>query len=348
MNTNFAMIKTSSGITLMIDGETYTVSSDHPNFNKIKDAIKAQEYDTLPDLIDIGASIEKQTSGKVKVVNGGIQYNGAPFHNVICDRIIKLLAEGFDVSNMLVFIENMMENPSHRAVNQLYSFLEACSLPITEDGHFLAYKKVRADFKDIHSGTFDNSPGRYVAIARNQVDEDPERTCSHGLHICSLSYLEHFGSSGNDVVVIVKINPRDVVAVPADYNNAKMRVAAYEVVGTYKGDHKKEAFKSSVVDRDNRNESAPDVEWHPNLTDRTADRVREVFSELICRHVDDSDKIVDGLEFEDADFEDLLLALEDEFDIEIDDSELDLAGEGRTVLDVIKYVKEELREQMGL
>ena len=125
-----------------------------------------------------------------------------------------------------------MENPSLRAVEELYGFLEVCMLPITEDGHFLAYKKVRSDFKDIYSGTMDNSVGQVLDMPRNSVDEDKDRTCSSGLHFCAKSYLSHFGSwnsSGNRVVV-VKINPRDVVAIPSDYNNAKGRTCRYEVV----------------------------------------------------------------------------------------------------------------------
>jgi hypothetical protein len=51
------------------------------------------------------------------------------------------------------------------------------------------------------------------------------------LHVCSQSYLGHFGG---DRVIVCKINPKDVVSVPADYNNAKMRVCRYEVVSELK------------------------------------------------------------------------------------------------------------------
>jgi hypothetical protein len=78
-----------------------------------------------------------------------------------------------------------MENPSYRAVNELYGFLEKNRLPITPDGHFLAYKKVRDDYKDIHSGTMDNSVGKIVEMERNQVNDDKNQTCSSGLHFCS-------------------------------------------------------------------------------------------------------------------------------------------------------------------
>jgi hypothetical protein len=60
-------------------------------------------------------------------------------------------------------------------VTELYGFLEKGNLPITNDGHFLAYKKVRKDYKDCHSGTMDNSIGQVVEMERNQVDDKAEK-----------------------------------------------------------------------------------------------------------------------------------------------------------------------------
>jgi hypothetical protein len=125
-------------------------------------------------------------------------------------------------------MENLMQNPSYRSVNELYGFLEANNLSITPDGHFLAYKKVRENYTDVHSGKFDNSVGKVCEMERNLVDDNKDNTCSFGLHFCSEGYLKHFGG---DRIMIVKINPRDVVSIPTDYNNSKGRTCRYEVVG---------------------------------------------------------------------------------------------------------------------
>jgi len=143
-------------------------------------------------------------------------------------RMITMLQEGFPIEPMVLFMENLMQNTSRRSVTELYGFLEKCNLPITPDGCFLAYKKVRDDYKDCHSGTMNNSVGQVVEMERNTVDDDKDRTCSSGLHFCSQSYLAHFGG---ERTVIVKINPRDVVSIPSDYNDAKGRACRYEVIG---------------------------------------------------------------------------------------------------------------------
>jgi hypothetical protein len=70
------------------------------------------------------------------------------------------------------------------------------------------------------------------------------------LHCAGWNYLPHFGSGSEstDRIVIVKVNPADVIAVPNDYNNAKMRVCKMEVLREYK-DRQVEAdeFSHSVV-----------------------------------------------------------------------------------------------------
>jgi hypothetical protein len=106
-------------------------------------------------------------------------------------------------------------------------------LPITDDGYFLAYKRVNRNYTDCHSGTFDNHVGKVVEMPREKVNANRNETCSAGLHVCSHSYLSHYSG---DRIVVVKINPKDVVSVPVDYNNAKMRVCRYEVVSELKSE----------------------------------------------------------------------------------------------------------------
>jgi hypothetical protein len=151
--------------------------------------------------------------------------------------------DGFPIEPMVNFMENLMLNPSKRAVTELYGFLEKGNLPITPDGHFLAYKKVKQDYTDCYTGTMDNSVGQVVEMERNSVDDDQNRTCSTGLHFCSREYLNHFGG---ERVMILKINPRDVVSIPNDYNDTKGRACRYEVIDEIDKEKADEAFAKSV------------------------------------------------------------------------------------------------------
>jgi hypothetical protein len=233
-------------IILVVDGKSHTISKDtHMSYAKIVDALKAKDWDALHDLVEPKRAIVDFGAGNVSIDGEQVFWKGKPFHNALANRMIDMYKDGFPIDPMVRFMENLMANPSKRSVDQVYSFLEKNSLPITEDGHFLAYKKVRADYLDIHSGTIDNSIGQVVEMDRNLVDDDPNSYCSSGLHFCSESYLAHFGGSTGTHVMILKINPADVVSVPNDYNGAKGRCAKYEVIAEVDGDPKT-AFSKAV------------------------------------------------------------------------------------------------------
>ena len=104
-------------------------------------------------------------------------------------------------------------------------------MPLTPDGNFLAYKSVREDFTDWHSGKFDNNVGNTLEMTRNSVCDDANIGCSDGFHAGSLEYARDFGSSGN--LMIVEIDPSDVVSVPTDCNCQKLRTCKYKVVSLF-------------------------------------------------------------------------------------------------------------------
>ena len=253
-------------ISIMIDGKMKPVDTAHGNYDAIKNAIIACQWDIIPNLINIKEQVEaaiqsSATAGKVTIENGEVFYNNKAIHNTLTARIIDMARQGFDIGYMVKFLENLMKNPSYRAVNELYGFLESGSIPITENGTFLAYKKIRNDWTDIHSGTFDNSIGAVCEMPRNMVDEDSSRTCSAGLHVCSYDYLAHFSRDNDDRVVICEINPADVVSIPADYNNTKMRVCKYTVIGEVEDYKESEILNNSFI---STNDMFPDQEKNNN------------------------------------------------------------------------------------
>ena len=234
-NTNNAVTITGQGkISACVNGAIYTIDSTHPNYQKALDAVKSQNWNAFLDAVDLSRKVRDFVlNTDVQIVDGIIVYKGEAVHNTLTKRVISFMQQDLPFKPLLTFLYNMMENPSYRAVNELYDFLEVGELPITEDGHFLAFKNVKSDYKDIHSGTFDNSVGKVCEMPRYKVDEDKDRTCSSGLHFCSIAYLPSFSDSNGGHTMIVKINPKDVVAIPADYNNTKGRTCRYEVIGEY-------------------------------------------------------------------------------------------------------------------
>jgi hypothetical protein len=244
---SFPFLIQGNNIVIVIGTNSHTINRTHIAYEKIVEAIKANNWQLVQDLVEPKKVVLNYGAGNISIQGDKMFWKDREFHNVLADRMIKMFQEGFPIEPMVQFMENLMQNPSMRAVTELYGFLEKGQLPITPDGHFLAYKKVREDYKDVHSGTFDNSVGQTVEMERNQVDDDKDRTCSSGLHFCSQGYLQHFGG---ERVMILKINPRDVVSIPADYGDTKGRCCRYEVIGEL-GVDPAEAFTAAVQENAN-------------------------------------------------------------------------------------------------
>lgn len=213
-----------------------TVQAEHPNFSRIVRVLQdacatAQEKITeLRNLVSLKAMIP--ADDKLTIRGGKLFYRGRAVPEGVSKHFLQVVREAGDVRAIARFIMRMFDNPNPSSVEQLYEFVEANAMMITEDGCFLGYKAVRPNFMDKHSGTMSNRPGEVVSMSRAACDDRRDVTCSHGLHIAALAYARSFSGS-NDPIVICKIDPKDVVSVPNDYDNQKMRVCRYEVMGVF-------------------------------------------------------------------------------------------------------------------
>lgn len=242
MNKTTAYTITGTGrISAVINSKAYTVDKDHPNYARLLDSVKTKAWDEFVNLVNLTHGLAEYITGDIQISDGVIIYAGEILHNTLTKRILNFMQNDLPFEPLTMFLANLLQNPSKRAVDELYDFLEAGELPITEDGCFLAFKNVRADYFDIYSGTKNNAVGQKPEMPRNLVDEDKNRTCSKGLHFCSIKYLPNFYHTADGHTMILKINPRDVVAIPADYNNTKGRACTYEVVAEYTEDWRKRA-----------------------------------------------------------------------------------------------------------
>jgi hypothetical protein len=242
----YPYIHTGDSITVVINGKPSVIALSHPNFTKISDAIKANLWTEIETLIDIPAAVKRFSDGELEVFDNEVLFQGEPLHNAAVDRLLALMTQGFDVKPLVNFLNRVVNNPDARAVTGLYAWLERGNLPISPDGCIIAYKLVRQDFMDHYSGKFDHTPGNIVSQSRFKCDPDPDRTCSSGLHFCSAAYLPHYGG-GNSKIVLVKVDPADVVAFPHDYDISKGRCCRYEVTQEIDRDTAAEFFAGAAL-----------------------------------------------------------------------------------------------------
>jgi hypothetical protein len=238
MSKEVSWLVTNENVTVRWEGQSHIVSRGTPLADDLIAALKDGRKDEIPELISVASRIKTFSKGNFVVDKGRVLINGVEAPRVLSDRIVQFSNEGLPFQPLLKFAENLQQNPSFRAVNELFQFLEKNNHPLTENGCFIAYKKVRSDFKDAYTGTFDNSVGETPSMPRNQVNEDPTQTCSDGLHVANWHYAANVYSAETDAIMIeVEVNPADVVAVPVDYDQAKMRCCKYKVLSVVTQPH---------------------------------------------------------------------------------------------------------------
>lgn len=244
-------IVTSDSIFLEINGKKYTIRGKKkikgkpdeilPLYTKIKDLLLKSATD--PTILD------SEKSPIIPLLDTSVMTKGTPFYidPVQCvvyvdgdqvdgfysKKIIQLKEENKPFEYIVNFWKRLKNNPSTTAPKELFLYLEHNGLPITKDGYFISYKAVRSDYYSQHGyyeGNPDNvlnKPGSWVEFDRSKVDDDRNRTCSNGLHAANYHYAK-FSYGGPKIITLI-IDPKDVVAIPNDYNNQKMRTCAYYV-----------------------------------------------------------------------------------------------------------------------
>ena len=219
------LISDEGNISIVLKGKQYFVSSTDGDHPLVMEALKSDKTeDEILLIIDKEARVQDYLEDSdVKIKDGCVIYQEEEVHNALTEKIIGFMRLGLPVQPLINFLKNMMRNPSFASRKELFDFLSHKSLPITEDGCFLAYKAVGNNFMDKWSGTVDNSIGETPTMARFGVDDDRNNGCSAGLHAGTLEYVQSYGrfcedEDSTDQCIIVKINPEDVVSVPTDCN----------------------------------------------------------------------------------------------------------------------------------
>ena len=253
------IISNSGVVNAIAGGQAYTFDKNHHNYSSLVRHLKSDNVEHFEAAYDIAASVEHFCDGYVHIKNGTLNWNGIPMPELFSDRIMQMRKEGFEFEPMLNFLNNLNDNPSDKAIVELFDFMQHKHLPITDDGNFLAYKAVKEDFTDIYTGNLDNNVGSTVSVDRSSVDSNRDQGCGHGLHVGSIDYVTSYGgidldnkddNNGGNQIVVCKVNPRDVVSVPTCSRYQKLRCCQYEVVAIFDDvfDKSVEVFSSKKDD----------------------------------------------------------------------------------------------------
>lgn len=239
-------------LTVFVNGVVRAVGPDHPNWNRLVELVPRAtdaDADEVFNLLDPAVAVDEyftRLSERVTIKGGTLFLDGEPINGALVDAILRYMNDNADDAQPLVnFLEKVVVNPNEHSREQLYEWLARHDFAINDSGNFLAYKGVRPRSSDdryryesistgkatvdgtTYTGAIPNDEGAVVEMPRSSVQHDPSVGCHTGLHAGTWDYASQFSQGA---VLLVEINPRDVVSVPTDCNWQKIRTCRYRVV----------------------------------------------------------------------------------------------------------------------
>lgn len=286
---------------------------------------------------DTREAVKSAVADAFSVVDGGTEsgdhdpgepayriVHGDPVEETVFTTVLRLTRENADLAPLGKFLSRLDRNPSEASRSQLFGWLKAGGFTITTDGLIVGYKSVRADGLSAHDGrepvtvvrqdgSTETVTGRVpypvgatVWMDRNLVDSDRDSACSVGLHVGTFGYAEMFSTQ----MLVVLVDPADVVSVPTDCNAQKMRVCRLHVAALHDG----EQIADTVIEHIR---TIPDFDAVEEYGKRRENHPRTRF--MVVASFEESD---DESDDDDQDYED-----DDDGDDQHDDQHRDEHGE---------------------
>lgn len=235
--TEFSRIVTANYITVVakqLDGtsKVFMANNTHPLWEHLRESVAKADFDSFVMNVDLRHRLVYSSTSFSIDETGAVFYNGELFNHELATILATMYQSGANVSDFERFIENVLRNPDQTAVSGLYRFITTNRMPLTPAGKILAYKIVGPNYMDLYAGKHRNRPGDVPTEPREKCVSDPAVCCAFGLHFCSLGYLlqSGYGSSSNNRLMLIEIDPADVVSVPTTYDDLKGRCCKYTVV----------------------------------------------------------------------------------------------------------------------
>jgi len=254
-------------LTVLHGGNHYVATSDtHPNFRELVSRVLDEDESVVHDFTVEEAVSQRfeALSERVSVAGGKVFFDGDEVDDALTEQILRFVDSGVeDWMPLVYFFEKVQQNPNAHSREQLYRWLAKHNFTLTFDGDIVGYKGVREDFTSVNTGPaivdgvsmnghIPNMPGTEITMPRKSVNHDPSVGCSTGLHVANWRYASGWSTK----TLEVHVNPRDVVSVPTDSNDEKVRVCRYYVV-----DEVTEPYEGPVLEATQEEEIDEDLAW---------------------------------------------------------------------------------------
>lgn len=269
----YAQVKNGTATLIDENGEPTSVSATNPAFGKVVSAINQGDLESIPEILENGIEVKPLVSILEQMLKDfddsrffydtetqDLLFEGEEVPNPIKEYLEQNLACMEKPLRILKFTAKLLAgNISYSVRARILDFLQYCGLSddgfeISDDGNLIAYKGVREDGTSVHQGYgvvngevyrnshLPNKVGAVVTMPRHMISDDPGEGCSKGLHVGTLNYADSFSKG---MVVKCEVDPADIVSVPYDCSNQKIRCCKYVVLDVFEAEEKKEGWSNT-------------------------------------------------------------------------------------------------------
>lgn len=245
------------------DAKLLNISKQVPYYNELISNIGIMEQQEILDYlqsklpikitgVDLLQAISKDS---VFITDKQIFLNGVPV-NIIHEELVDDVLSIYNIlmqtnkaktnfKHLEPFIRKVMQNSFITDKKQLADYLANDDFEITEDGYLLAYKSVQSNLTSHYDGKTKHDVGTIVEV--KNYDCNANNLCSTGLHFATKSYISRMYDYDDSIIVLVKIDPADIIAIPKEADNTKGRCIKYEVVEVFSLQKKLSETKTQII-----------------------------------------------------------------------------------------------------
>ena len=317
--------------TFSVDGELHPLRVSEEDrsetFNLVKQLVKTPNpdmeelgmklYEVMSPVANVKKRIESDfyLSESMSVENGVIKFGEYVLEETLSNHILSLLddnntpKDGKLWKSYVRFLDNLHQNVNEDIRKQLFRWMDyenkaGNDFGITEDGCIVGYKgcvgtvlqpmsqftgNAIVDGVEV-KGSIPNKVGSVIQMPRSAVEFDPSVGCSVGLHVGTRDYAVGWAP----ILLLVKVNPRDIVSVPYEVQSQKMRVCEYTVLEVTDASAEHRRFYPDEEDFDNLEYEESYVEFDEDFV-MGLDEAYDLQGELVNVEYDDGNKVFEGV-----------------------------------------------------
>jgi hypothetical protein len=94
---SFPYLIQGSNIVIVIGTNSHTINRAHIAYDKIVEAIKANDWQQVQDLVEPKKIVLNYSAGNISIQGDKMFWKDQEFHNVLALRLIKMFQEGFPI-----------------------------------------------------------------------------------------------------------------------------------------------------------------------------------------------------------------------------------------------------------